>query len=346
MKYKNNLKKEGAVHLSKKEKIMLNMLLRNGRTFNTAIARKLKISSQVTGRIRRKLERNGVIRGYSIELNNQFLGVRTLVLARINMDGRHEEKLMTKNLVGLYKVLGNSATHIAVYGFIDLKESDDYFHSIVEHSENIKIIDTCALPLEGLIKHSPKNLFYNALRGFDGCGSYHDYPKNKNRIRLKKLTFSEKNVLISLVKNSNVSCKKMSSSLPGLNLTSAGAYMVKNRLEDQNIIKRYNINLDYEKLGVNIFAFIFLIPKPESLKQEDILIKKCRDSLNVIDCYRLNEEVAMFCGFRNLNELEDYCDGIRDKFSDFVQIKNVFIISPRGIIKESFDDLYLSLLEK
>ena len=345
MQRKNNLKKEGRVYLRKKEKIMLNMLLRNGRTFNTSISRKLKISSQVTGRIRRKLERKGIIRGYSIELDNHFLGIRAFVLARINIEGDHEEKLMTKNLLDLYRVLGNSTTHIAIYGFTSLKESDDYFRSLIEHSGNIKIINTYSFPIEGLIKHSSKNLFYDALREFDKSGTYRDYPKKKGR-RWKKLIASEKSVLQSLVKNSNMSCKNISYNLSNMDLTSTGVYMIKNRLENQGVIRGYNVNLDYEKLGVSIFAFIFLSPKSESLRQEESLIKRCHGSPYVISCFRLNEEAAMFCGFKNLDDLENYCNNIlRNKFSDFVKIKHVFIISPKGIIKESFDNLYLGLLE-
>jgi DNA-binding Lrp family transcriptional regulator len=85
----DNSKKEGTIYLNRKEKIMLNMLLRNGRTFNTHIAKRLKITSQVTGRMRRKLEKEGVIRGYSTKLDLQYLGVKTFALALFNMERCH-----------------------------------------------------------------------------------------------------------------------------------------------------------------------------------------------------------------------------------------------------------------
>ena len=113
-------------YLSKKEKIMLLDLLSDGRTFNTTISRKLKISSQATGRIRRGLEREGKIKGYSVDLNNHYFGIRTFVLALFNIDGANEDKIMSDNLVGFYKVIANSITHIGLYAFKSLAESDQY----------------------------------------------------------------------------------------------------------------------------------------------------------------------------------------------------------------------------
>ena len=77
-------------------------------------------------------------------------------------------------------------------------------------------------------------------------------------------------------------------------------------MESNGIIKSYNIELDYEKLGINVLAFIFLKPKPEIIKKQSEHIKQCKRSRKVIGCYRLNEETAMFCGFKDLNDLENF----------------------------------------
>ena len=79
-------------------------------------------------------------------------------------------------------------------------------------------------------------------------------------------------------------------------------------------------------------------------KFQSDLIRRCHNSKYVIGCYRLNEETALFCGFKNLNELENYSNLIREQYNEIVKIKQIHIISPKGVIKESFDDLYLSLL--
>lgn len=111
--------------------------------------------------------------------------------------------------------------------------------------------------------------------------------------------------------------------------------------EKRGIIRSYDIKLDYEKLGICVLAFIFLRQKPEIIKKQDAYINQYHKSKNVISCYRLNEETAMFCGFRNLNDLENYFNMLRSEYQDLVEIKDIHIISTMWVIKESFDDLYL-----
>lgn len=330
-------------YLSKKEKSMLLDLLKDGRAFNTNIARKLKISSQVTGRIRRDLEKEGKIRGYSIYLNHDYLGIHTFVLTLFNIEGPNEDKIMSNNLISLYKVIANSITHIGLYAFKGLAESDQYFNSLIEHKEKIKIIGTYIFPIEGVIKHCPGNLFNNAIQEFEAKSycSPTEFPVLKSK--WKPLHENEKDIIRQLIRQSNISCKKISSKL-NKTISRSGVSRIKSRLENCGIIKRYNVILDYEKLGVNVLAFIFLSPEPEVFKLQEGLINKCYKSKHIISCYRLNEEVALFCGFKNLNELENYSNLIRSKYNELIKIEHIHIISPKGIIKESFDDLYLSLL--
>jgi len=331
--------------LTRKEKTMLMMLLRDGRAFNTQIAKKLNISSQVTGRIRKCLEKVGVIKGYSIELDHEYLGVGTFVLALFNIKSADDEKVMSKNLINFYKVIANAITHIGLYAFKNLKDSDKFFNSLVGCSDNLKIISTHVFPVEGLIKQSSKNLFYNALRGFDDSGTFRAlrFSNNNPKKEFSELTSSEKDILKSLVKKSNISPKKISSN-NSLRISRSKVNRIKNKLEKRGIIRSYDVELDYEKLDINVLAFIFLRPKSEIIKKQAIYIEQCNKSNNVIGCYRLNEEIAMFCGFRNLNDLENYFNMLRLKYKDLIEIKDVHIVSPRGVIKESFDNLYLSLL--
>jgi len=346
MRRRDYWKREDCMHFSRKEKTMLNMLLKNGRTFNTSIAKRLKISSQLTGRIRRKLEKEGIIKEYSINLNNRFLGLQTFALVLFNIEGSYEKILEAKNLISFYRVISNSTTHIGLYGFRNLKEYEDYFTSFIEYLDGIKIINSHVFSINSILKYSPKNLFWDAIKGFEGQTSSQFRSFNKRsyqRKRIKDLSNSEKEVLKSLIKNTKSSCKKISSNL-NIKITRNGVNKIKSRLEDKRIIQGYDIKLDYEKLGINVLAFIFVTPLPEILKYQEEMTKKCRKLPMVIGCFRLNEETALFCGFKNLNELENYCFHLKTDYFDRLKVKSIRIISPRGVIKESFDDLYLSLL--
>jgi len=348
MRRKNHQKKEEIVYLSAKGRIMLNMLLRNGRISNTAIARRLNISSQVTGRIRRSLERDDVIKNYSIEIDPEVLDINTFVLIFFKLEPNNEEKVMSDNMTGLYKILGNQITHIGTYAFQNVEKAQDYMHSLIEHSNGVKIIKTCISSRKNMLKCSSKNVFYNAINGFKNNPGI--YPSSIiQKLKKKKslsLSISEKEVLKELVKNSRISCKKIASHIDKLKITRTGVHRIEKRLENQGVIKRYDVNLDYGKLGVNILAFFVLTIKPEALIARDNLLKNIDKSCNLIGCCESDDESIVLSGFRNLSELESYCDNkLKTIYKDFVELKDIFIFTPKGIIKESFADLYLSLLE-
>lgn len=333
----------GINYLSRKERIILLNLLKNGRTFNTEIARKLKISSQVAGRIRRSLEKEGKIEGYSVELNKNYLGIYTFVLVLFNVENNDDSKIKTDNLINLYRVIANSITHIGLYAFRNLVESDQFFNSLIEFKDNIRIIDTFIFPAEGVIKHCSRNLFYNAIYEFEGKGYCKPLEFCASKNRWRPLSENEKEVIMQLIKQSNISCKKISSNL-NKKVSRSCVNRIRIKMQNRGIITSYKVKLGYEKLGVNVLAFIFVSPEPEIFKIQEELIKKCQKSKYIIGCYRLNEETALFCGFKSLNELEDYSNRIRGEYKDLIKIKHVHIISPKGVIKESFDDLYLSIL--
>ena len=260
-----------------------------------------------------------------------------------NIEGSYEDKIKSDNLVSLYKVIANSITHIGLYAFTSLAESNQYFSSLIEHKDKIKVVDSYVFPIEGLIKHCPRNVFYNAIQEFESKGSCRPLEFSALKSHWKPLHESEKDVIRQLIKQSNISCKKISSNL-NKRISRSGTNRIKIKLENCGIIKRYNVNLDYEKLGVNVLAFIFVSPEPDVFKMQDELTKQCHKSKYVVGCYRLNEEIALFCGFKNLNELENYSNHIREDYNNLFKIKHIHIISPKGVIKESFDDLYLKLL--
>jgi len=348
MRRKNHQKKEEIVYLSAKGRIMLNMILRNGRISNTAIARKLKISSQVTGRIRRSLEKDEVIKGYSAEVDLEVLNINAFVLILFKLDINHEQKVMTDNLISLYKILGNPITHIGLYAFQNVESAQEYIHSLIEHSNGIKIVKTCVFSRKDIVKHSSKNTFYNAINGFKNIPTIHPHliTKGTKKRKSNDLSLSEKEVLKELVKNSRTSCKKISARITKLKITRTGVHRIEKRLEEHGVIKRYNVNLDYGKLGVNILAFFVLSLKPEALIERDNMIKQAGKSYTVICSFECDNESILLCGFRNLSELESFGDVVlKTSYREIVDLKDIFIFTPKGIIKESFVDLYLSLLD-
>ena len=160
--------------LTKNEKKTLKMLLDNSRISDSEIASNLKISSQAVGKIRRKLE-TSVIDSYSTNLNYSKLGIQTfaIAIARIKRNGLDKTEveaernlLKNANVINVYKVPKGSSTHFILYGFRDMNELDEFFHSTKTRREMhdlIEIQELLTFSHNSLIKNSPKQLFHKVV---------------------------------------------------------------------------------------------------------------------------------------------------------------------------------------
>lgn len=162
------------MQLSKNEKKILKILLENSRTTDSDIATQLGISSQAVGKIRKKLEMT-VIESYSVNLNYPKLGIYTFAIAitkltKAGLDkGQLEveqELLNNPNIINIYRIPKQSSTHILIYGFRDLEELDNFFHSQTIMESLHKYIETQELHTfshNSLLKNNSIQLFNKAI---------------------------------------------------------------------------------------------------------------------------------------------------------------------------------------
>lgn len=192
--------KMAASNLTKNEKKVLQHLLNNARTSDSAIAEKLKISSQAVGKIRRKLE-NTLIDAYSLNLNFAKLGIQTfaIALARLTTKGldagelEMEQKLINDpNIIQLYRLPNQNVTHIILYGFKDLNELDNFFHSSRKRQEIHSYIEHKELYTfshHSLIKSNPIMLFNKFIEDSEssiGRPGFKEFDKFKQRVKNDK----------------------------------------------------------------------------------------------------------------------------------------------------------------
>jgi len=156
------------------EKKTLKLLLENSRISDSEIANKLNISSQAVGKIRRKLEAN-IIDSYSVNLNYSKLGIQTFAIsiAKITSDGMDkgelgvEQNLMNNpHIINVYRIPKGSSTHVILYGFKDMNELDEFFHSPNMKKEIHSLIETHDLftfSHNSLIKNNPNQLFHKVI---------------------------------------------------------------------------------------------------------------------------------------------------------------------------------------
>jgi DNA-binding Lrp family transcriptional regulator len=160
--------------LTKNEKTTLKILLANAKTPDSAIASKLKISSQAVGKIRRKLEKT-LIDSYTLNLNYAKLGIQTfaIAIAKLTANGLKkgelevEQKLLENpHIIQVYRLPSSGSTHIILYGFKDMNELDSFFHCHDKSQELYKLIENRELftfSHNSLIKNNPVQLFNKVI---------------------------------------------------------------------------------------------------------------------------------------------------------------------------------------
>lgn len=179
--------------LTKNEKLTLKFLIKNGRVSDADIARKLKITTQAVGKIRRKLEKIGIIKNYSTIIDYGMLGVNTFALAIFKMTmkcwedlgelGIQRQVLNSPHLIQVYRIPEGSATHIGLYAFRDLEEMDRYFHVMQTspaYNKYIEIQKIYIFSNHSLVKESSSQLFNKILSEM-----------GKEKINAKPLPFVE-----------------------------------------------------------------------------------------------------------------------------------------------------------
>ncbi|OYT54537.1 MAG: hypothetical protein B6U72_02405 [Candidatus Altiarchaeales archaeon ex4484_2] len=160
--------------LTRNDKYVLKYLIKNGRSQDSDIAKKLKITPQAVGKIRKKLESMGVITGYSTIVDYEKLGVNVIaiVLFKFTPEARRtlfteediNERIKGANIINFYRVPEGDVTHIVTYGFRSLEELDNYFHILqTERGYISEIKKLYILSSKSLRKNSDKELLIKVI---------------------------------------------------------------------------------------------------------------------------------------------------------------------------------------
>ncbi len=155
--------------LTKNEKFVLKELIDNGRTSDSSVAKKLKISVQAVRKIRKKFEGNGIIKKYSTIIDYEKIGIKAFAIVQMKIT---EKGLKAKtnlfespNIIGSFKLPETNITNIFIAGFSSLESLDDYFTKLKQkYSGLIEIQKINVFSNVGLMKNSPAGL----LKGMVG----------------------------------------------------------------------------------------------------------------------------------------------------------------------------------
>ena len=149
--------------LTKNEKFVLKELINNGRESDTAIAKKLRISTQAVRKIRKKFENKGVIKRYSALIDYKKIGIRAFAIVQIKITEKGLKTRMdlfdSPNIIGSFRLPETNITNLFISGFGSLEELDNYFLKIKEKYTGLMEIQKInVFSNNGLMKNSPLEL--------------------------------------------------------------------------------------------------------------------------------------------------------------------------------------------
>lgn len=168
------MKKFLTMDLTRNERKVLEFLIKNGRATDTELAEKLNITPQAVGKIRKRLETEGIIKGYTTILDYEKIGINVFAVALFKLvpetwksfkESDLDERVHGPNIIDFYRVPEGDVTHIVVYGFRNLEELDYYFHALQTERGHISEIKKLYIfSVKSIKKQSPQDLYINILK--------------------------------------------------------------------------------------------------------------------------------------------------------------------------------------
>lgn len=155
---------------TKNEKKVLKLLVDDAKLSDTAIANKLNISSQAIGRIRKKLEEE-IIGGYTLELDLEKLGLKTVYIIDANYSSEESEKAIREklcncpNITSLFKLMYGTNKYRIIRICSDLEECNN---CVIMKEGQIKLSNVHTIPISNVMKDNLKPLLHKAI---DGLGT-------------------------------------------------------------------------------------------------------------------------------------------------------------------------------
>lgn len=156
------------------------------------------------------------------------------------------------------------------------------------------------------------------------------------------------NVLKSIIREPSVSNISIANEL---DLSCTGIGKIREKLEQQGIITGYDVKVDFESLGLTTFCIIHIKVTKEGWNYQGNMGVQdyISSNPNIISVYRVpGRDIThiLFCIFRNIKELDRFVHAIQSQLSDYVQLTDTFVFSHDSIVKNSYTDLLIKIIDE
>ena len=149
--------------LTRNEKTVLKKIIEQAKVPDMEIAQKMGLSQQAIFRIRHKLEKVGIIKGYMPIIDFKKIGIETLVVLGIKFkdpvwEKYSEEQIAEKirkipQVIICYRIPESGVSHLLIMGFRNMDHKDRYLMSLqTKYSKEIEIISVYPFSVDRIIK--------------------------------------------------------------------------------------------------------------------------------------------------------------------------------------------------
>ena len=155
-----------------------------------------------------------------------------------------------------------------------------------------------------------------------------------------KLTRNQCIVIKLLLKNARTSDAAIARHLK---ISLQAVRNIRKKLERKKVIKGYSSIIDYEQIGINVFAIVLCKVTAQAWSEfKEIDIEKWLLHPNVIKFYRIpNGDITHIAhyGFRDVVEMNNFFQTLQSKYGEYLEIIKLYTICNGNLIKDSNDNL-------
>jgi len=163
-----------------------------------------------------------------------------------------------------------------------------------------------------------------------------------------RLTENDKDVLRQIIEHSKIPDSKIAGDI---GISPQAVFKIRTKLEDLGIIKGYTPVIDFKKIGIQVLSLLILRLKPDIWNRfsDDAVSERISKIPYIISAYRVADAGAshiLLIGFRDTEQKEKYLATLQTKYTDDIEIKEVYTFSVDKIITQNPIGLLNEMIDK
>jgi len=163
-----------------------------------------------------------------------------------------------------------------------------------------------------------------------------------------KLTENDKEVLRQIIEHTKIPDSKIAESI---GISPQAVFKIRAKLEQLGIIKGYTPVIDFKKLGIQVMALLVIRIKPDvwGKYSDDLVSERISKIPYIISAYRVADAQAshiLLIGFRDTSQKEQFLSQIQTKYTNEIEIKEVYTFSVDKIIIQNSIGLLSEIISK